>query len=842
MAWVAVAFVAGMGAAGAGAIPGWRIPLGATFGGLAVAWLFSDRFASRYISVLTTSFAAGALLWNARHTGDIGDPLSRYAAAHPQQEEWTLEGVVRLAGLEDSQPGRRQFVLDVDVTIAGGQTRALRGSTVVYQFKPDGDPVYATQRIRATGTLALAMGRVNPGVKGYESYLRSKDIHSALTVRERDGVEALSSGCRWSPAYWASVIRRIQADRMDRFVPPHALGFANALWLGYRGRIPETEYQSFVESGTVHLLSVSGIHMAMLFWTVSMLGGLFTRSRRKQALIGLATIVLFTLMTGLRAGTLRAALMIAVYLLADLLNRDRDARTALAVSAILLLGWDPRLLYDTGFQLSFLSVASLLLFTEPIVTVGQRAAGWLQGPRMPFGIDSGRMTGGRAIVAYLRALPWPDTWRWNAQGLWRRARDLVAASIAVQILAWPVVIDSFHVAPLVAPLANLFVIPLATAALWLCLITQAAGLFSEGIAQIFGHALGPIVWSIQAVAHWAARPSWAHPMLTTPTMAAMACYWGAALLWAAHIETPSRWKRLAPAAALSVACLACWTPWRQDPVAVFLDVGHGDCTFVRWADGRTLLVDGGDRIGGQDHGRNTVAPFLWCNHATRLDCIALSHPDRDHIGGLLYLIERFDVGMLILGPHAPDRPLEHELIQACNRKNVIVRRMRAGEKLVLGAMQAEALHPPDGDFSSDVNDASLVLRLYWNGIRILLPGDIETPAEARLAREDCAADVLKVPHHGSRTSSSSALLQAIRPAAAVISTGGEHGREHVDPGVVENYRRAGIPLWRTDWHGGIVLRAQNGAVQASGERIRRGYPCPSAPDNAPLHPTPGKRN
>jgi|GEM_PF-266461 len=841
MSWVAVAFVAGMGAAGVGAIPGWGIPLCVALGGLAVAWLYSDRFASRSISVSATAFAAGALLWNARSTGEIGDPISRYAAAHPQQTEWTLEGVVRLTDLEDSQSGFRQFVLDVDTVRAGGQTQSLRGSAMVCQFKPDGDPVYATQRLRAEGTLALAMGRVNPGVRGYESYLRSKDIHTVLTVRERDGVEALSSGCRWSPAYWASVMRRIQADRMARFVPPGALGFANAIWLGYRGRIPAKEYQSFVESGTVHILSVSGIHMAMLFWTVSMLGGLLTRSRRRQALIAITTIVLFTLMSGLRAGTLRAALMIAVYLLADLLNRERDARTALAVSAVLLLGWNPRLLYDTGFQLSFLSVASLLLFTETIVAAVGRAAEWIRGPQMPFGIDPGRMTGGRAIIAHLRALSWPDSWRWNAQSLWRRARDVVAASIAVQILAWPVVIGSFHVAPLVAPLANLFVIPLATAALWLCFITQAAGLFSEGLAQIFGHALGPIVWGIQAVANGAARPSWAHPILTSPTMPAMACYWGAALLWAAHIETPSRWKRLAPAAALAAACIVCWTPWRQEPVAVFLDVGHGDCTFVRWADGRTMLVDGGDRRGEQDQGRNTVAPFLWSNHAARLDCIVLSHPDRDHIGGLLYLLERFDVGTLILGPHAPDRPLEHELIQTCNRKNVSIRRMRAGEKLVLGAMQAEALHPPDSDFGSDVNNSSLVLRLHWSGIRILLPGDIETPAEIRLAGEDCAADVLKVPHHGSRTSSSSALLQAVRPAVAVISTGGEHGREHVDPGVVEGYRRAGIPLWRTDWHGGIVLRVQNDAVNIIGERVKRGYPCPPTPDNVSFPLPPGRR-
>ncbi len=857
MVWVAAAFVAGLGAASVGIFPGWIAPFALLVAAVLVAWKLPSGFANRASSVSMAAFAVGALLWNAQHTDAIGDALSRYVVENPQKDTWTVEGEVRLSDLEDSQPGQRQFVLDVDTVRVGGKTLALRGATMVSQFRSTG-VIYATQRLRVTGRITTTIGRVNPNVSGYEGYVRSKGIHTALDAEAPDAIEVLSPGRTWSVAYWASWLRRVQAERMVRSlqsvlaVPESPLGFVNAIWLGYRSQMSAAENQTYIESGTFHILSVSGIHMAMVYWTAFMLAGIGRKSRQKQSVLAIVALVLFTLMSGLRPSALRSAIMIGVYLISEPLGRERDASNALALSAVVLLGWNTDWLFDTGFQLSFLSVASMLLFTEPIDALIGRLIKRIEGPRMPAGITRYRMSKIRKWFRRLRTQPQPGIMGY----IWRWPRGLVAASIAVQILPLPLAMGAFHILPLGSLVANFFVIPLSAFALWLCLATQIAGLVSDYLSQVFGSALVPVVECIRFVAAHVAK-SWPHLTLTSPTILAMACYWCAALLWAAHlekmahldkerealsemethIEKPSHWKRrLAPAVVLLSICVACWNPWHLEPMVAFLDVGHGDAAFIRSNEGRTMLVDGGDRSGDWDMGRTTVAPFLWSNYVKHLDCIALSHPDRDHIGGLSYILERFDVGMVILGANPTGRQLENDLLSICEARDVPVRRVHIGEKIVLDSMEAEVLSPPDNATGEDVNNQSLVLRVRWSGIRILLVGDIESPAEARLARNDCAADVLKVPHHGSKTSSSIALLQAVHPSICVISTGGEHGREHVDDGVLDVYRRRDIPMWRTDWYGGIALHVRDGAVQVSGERIERGYPCPAPPVDSPDRP------
>ncbi|MCX6922806.1 MAG: ComEC/Rec2 family competence protein, partial [Verrucomicrobia bacterium] len=300
MVWVAGAFVAGLGAASVGVFPGWLAPLALLVAAILVAWGFSARSASRSSSISMAAFAAGVLLWNAQHTGEIGDPLSRYVAENPQQDMWTVEGVVRLTDLENSQSDQRLFVLDVDTVHVAGKTLALHGATTFRQFQ-SADVVYATQRFRVTGRLTTAIGRVNPNLPGYEGYARSKGIHTALDIEAPEDVEVLSDGRTWSVAYWASRLRRVQAERMARSVPESALGFANAIWLGYRSQMSAAENQTYIESGTYHILSVSGIHMAMVFYTALMLASMVTKSRRKQAIFAIVALGLFTLMSGLRA-------------------------------------------------------------------------------------------------------------------------------------------------------------------------------------------------------------------------------------------------------------------------------------------------------------------------------------------------------------------------------------------------------------------------------------------------------------------------------------------------------------------------------------------------------------
>ena len=793
---VTAAFVAGMFAASAGVCSGIVTPLAI----LAVGVLMTVRIKSVQItrpgSVLLFAFAAGALMWNVRHADLPGDPLSRSAAARLEVKEWTLEGTVRLTDLEEANPDSYQFQLDVDRAWAGNEALDVTGGVSVGWTNPD-RPVFARERVRVRGRLNTSLSRVNFETNSYEDYLRGQGIHSAIRVRGPEGVEWVAAAPRWSIAYWVSRFRVDQAHRIEQAVPKSAQSFVLAVWLGYRTTIPPDEYQAYIESGTVHILSVSGVHMAMVFWTATFIARLFVKGIRPRAVVVLTVIVLFTLMSGMRPSALRSAIMVIAYLMADLFDRERDVPTALSLSALLLLIWNPDTFFDAGFQLSFLSVASILLFSEGVDA-----------------ILSGEAFRSAADPIDEKTPTWSPAWL-PVIGL----RKTIATSLGVQVLPTPVAIRCFHVFPLLSVVANLFVIPLATIALWLCFMTSLAGLVSSDAALLFGSASLPVVSAIRAIAMWVAAPKVTHLTLVSPTFIAVACYYGFAACTTLAAREERRRVWLTSAAVFLTLALVFWRPWFPEPTVVFLDVGHGDSTFVRSPGGKTMLVDGGDQSMFADMGRRVVTPFLRSNDVARLDCVALSHPDRDHIGGLFYILEHFPVGTVFLSAHESDQPLEQRLLDVCARQGVPVRRLHAGDTFDLDGMRVEALHPPaQWPSAESINNQSLVLRLDWEGTRVLLTGDIELPAEAAISRRDCRAEILKVPHHGSRTSSSEGFVTAVRPQECIVSTGGRTGHEPADDAVLARYRAHGVQIWRTDILGGIRLVRRHGAIAIEAAR------------------------
>jgi len=781
LVWVAAAFVGGTYAASAGIVPGFLLPAAIAAAGLAVTAAGRIAAATRPVSVVLLAFGIGALLWNGRHTQPPGDPLSRYVVEHTPAGPCIVEGCVRLRDLELAWPDYGHFLLDVDRVLIEGEPVAMPGGVEVRWTAPGG-PVHAGDRVRVRGRATAALSHVNPGVRTKEGRLRRMGIHTALRARGPDGVAQVARAPWWSVRHWASRMRVAQMERLRRAIPEEALPFALAVWLGYRGE----GYERYLRSGTGHILAVSGLHMALVYVTASFMLRLFVRNRRWRALLVIAAIAAFALMAGLRTSVLRAALMLTVYMLAEFLDREPDAPSALSLAALLLLGWNPHLLFDGGFQLSFLSVGSLLLFAD-------------------------------GIAASLEAVP-------------RLIRGALATTLSVQILSAPVAIHWFHLFPLAAIPANLLILPLFTLALWLTFMTSVAAMVSSQLALLFGHALWPIVAIIRWIADAIASPAITHPHLTSPTVWGILAYWAAVACCARAALAEHRRRWLAAATVMAAATVLLWSPIAPEPEAVFLDVGHGDAAFLRSPGGATLLVDAGERGRFGDAGKYVVAPFLWANHVSRVDYLFVSHVDSDHVGGAFYVVEHFPVGQVFLSATASGRPLEKEFLRLCESRGVPVRRLHTGQTVETDGAAIEVLHPAaDWPASASVNDASLVLRVTMAGTAILLTGDIEAAGEAAVVRTDCAADVLKVPHHGSRTSSSPALIAAVGAGEAVVSTGGAWGREAVNAGILARYRAHGARLWRTDLLGGVRLTFGRGGRQLQGERARRGYPCPPSP-------------
>ena len=771
--WAALAFAGGIGAGEFSSIAL------ALFTGLVLLTGYLAPHSLPYrdgFLVALIFFVVGAAWMAIRASERHPDALAHYAAAHPNAP-YTLHGVVVDAPVFASDTEYMAVRVKVTHGTAGLQSIPAPAGVLLRWSNPT-QALHPGEHIRMTGNLSAVMGEVNLGSRGMEDYYRRYGYHSTLRARS-DGV-ARQSSPTFHLRYWTSRLRQWEADVFEKTAPPSARPLLRAVWLGDKSGLSTASYAPYLQTGTAHILAVSGVHIGILYLTLQLaLRGILPHRKARAAVI-LLCVIIFALVTGARTPILRATIMLGLYLWAEFLDREPDAPTALSLAALFFLGYNPALLGDGGFALSFSSLGSLLIFSQP-------------------------------LAERLSALP-PSL------------RQNVAATAGVSILPLPVTASTFHVLSLIGPLCNLLVIPLLTALLWLCLLTILVAPLSLDAASIFGHAAAPVVWAIQTIASWGATIPFGHRTVTSPTWIATIAYGLMALLVYRAIILPTNARRsLIYAGTCLVVAGLLWQPFFRPATMDFLDVGHGDATFIRTPEGITLLVDGGNRNDYIDQGGRTVVPWLLDQGIDRLDYVVATHPDRDHVGGLLAVVDTLGVGEVLLWPWPSEDEDARALVSHCAANEVPIRRVGSGDSLRWGATSIDLLHPPDDATLSSFNDQSLVLHVQWPGMNALLTGDIEAPAERMLLPHVPLIDILKVPHHGSHTSSTDAFLRATAPQMAIVSTRAGRTREAMAPSVIARYEAHAIPLFRTDYHGGVQLRIVDGAPQIRTARETRGY-------------------
>jgi len=773
--WAAVAFAAGVWLAGLNNTPLVWIATSACALLLLNRWPHPLPYRDGFLVALVF-LVLGAGLESAQRPQRYGDPLAVYVRLHPETV-FRLEGKVTEAAIYVPGMDYMAVRLRADRVWASGQETSLAGGVVVRWSNPD-TAVHPGERVRLEGQLDSVLGEVNMGIRGVEDFYRTHGYHSVLRVRG-NAVTRLSSPTL-APRYWASHLRQWQASVFSRAAPEDVRPFLRAVWLGDRTGLTDEAYRPYLETGTAHILAVSGVHVGIVFMSLQWILRYLVESRKRRAIVIMVAVLIFALVTGARAPILRASLMVCLYLCAELLDREPDAPTALSIAALLFLIYNPGLVRDTGFALSFTSLASILVFSEAL---------------------NERMT----------ALP---------QGI----RQNVAAAVGVSVLPLPLGAHLFHVIPIIGPMCNLLVIPLLTAILWLCILTVTTAVFSVQVASLFGHAVAPLVAGIALITRHATNFPWASAYVTSPAPLAWFSYGAAALCLAQWLyRRPHSGRWLAGAALSLLGTWVFWQPLHAPATLDFLDVAHGDATFVRTPGGTTLLVDAGDKSDYADMGSRVVVPWLLANGVDRLDYLVVTHADRDHIGGVKSVLERVKTGAVLLWPEATANPLEQELLAQCETLSVPVQRMQAGETVPALGSTITVLHPTPGAFQPGSNNDSVVLRVVWPGMDALLTGDIEVEAERALGESLSRTAVLKSPHHGSHTSSSAPFLDAVDPALAVVSTRRTANRQATGEGVMSRYEERGIAIYRTDFQGGIQVRVERGAIQVRSARGTRGY-------------------
>ncbi|HEU4631840.1 MAG TPA: DNA internalization-related competence protein ComEC/Rec2 [Gemmatimonadaceae bacterium] len=542
----------------------------------------------------------------------------------------------------------------------------------------------------------------------------------------------------------------------------------------------------YADAGLVHALSVSGLHVGILAVAIELLAGLLRCSRRVGRIAGAVGAAIYVLFLGLPAPALRAGAMLAAVAASRLLQRPTSPWAVLALGAAAPLLADAGAIARPGYQLSVAGVAALV------------ACGTLLRRRLP--------------------RHWPRPVRVVAASL--------AASTAATLVTAPLVAWHFGRLSLAAPLTNLAAAPVVAVlqpTLFLSLALAPLG----APARLVADAARPMLAALDAVASAGA----ALPMAAVsvgPTLGTALCCGAAvaALLVAMAAHFPMR-ALLAAAASLAVAVwapLAAPGPGRMELHVI--DVGQGDALALRSPRGRWVVVDAGRIWSGGDAGRRTVLPYLR-RRGGAVVAFVLSHPHADHVGGAASLLaathprEFWDPGYA-----EPTSVYRHTLDEAA-RDGVRWQRVHPGDSLLVDGLVITALAPDSAWAASlrDANSASTVLLARYGAVRFLLTGDAEAPEEALLVGRLGAAlhaDVLKVAHHGSSTSTTPAFLAAVRPRVAVVSVGAGNMYGHPSPDVMARLLAAGAQVLRTDQLGSVVVwtDGEELGVDAAGERWR----------------------
>ncbi len=712
------------------------------------------------------------------------------------QGAWQIIGTV--ADHPQVMPGRQRFELDAEWVRNGSGRHRVCGKIRV-TTGADAPGLEQGDQIEVSGRLKGIRSYCNPGGFDYARFMALRSIWVRLYANP-DKIRMIrptrEGGWRTRVNQWRAELSR-QMESALAAHPPTAISVLKALIIGDRSGIGPELREAFNRAGVGHVLAISGLHIGMvaasvfaaavwlLSWIPWMLRNALTR--KSAAIFTMVPVAGYAALSGLSPSTQRAALMVAAFLMIFWVGRRHDWLNALNIAALIILVIYPPSLLSISFQLSFSAVLAIF--------IGSRRFRGSPPPEQPW---FGRLL--------------------------RRVGALLGISLLAVLGTLPIGMFYFNQVSLAGPAANLVVVPLVGT------LVVPAGLLGV-LLSLFHAAAAGLCWQVAAwgvkwmllFIHTVAAWPYAAVQTITPSTVEIILYYLFILVLLQYKRRKVFYVGMAAVIAASGMDAAWWYHQRfarREMIVTAIDVGQGSAHLLELPGGGTVLIDGGGFSDNRmfDVGARILAPLLWRKKIKTIDVLALSHPNSDHLNGLLYILEHFKVRE-VWSNHEPADTFGYrrwaQVIRSRCLRHTSFEDVAVGKRI--GDVLFEILSPPNNFMQlaeteswRDLDNNSLVIRAVFNRIGFLFPGDIDTKAEADLlARVDrCKLknQVYFAAHHGSRYSNCASFLRAVQPSDTIISAGWKNRFKFPHKTVLKRLSAAGCRTWRTDLCGAVQVR------------------------------------
>ncbi len=706
-------------------------------------------------------------------------------------EKLEITGQIASFATRSGRKGR--VALDtISVKPPGGDVIPVTGRINLNIYDPLTHPLFYGDRIRFKGKLKKFRNFNNPGGFDYEAYMLLKGISAGVSVSGRNisFVEGSSD-----LSFTSRIMRNIEVFRkgytqlVDKTVKSQkSAAILNALAAGKKDRIDNQLRDVFARSGASHILAISGLHLSILaLFFYKLFHGFSGQFRcllidgKAGKIAGILTLIpllFYALLSGFSPSTQRALIMIAMVMTARIIDRDSDVVNTLAFAGVLILLFDCGALFTISFQLSFTAVAFII-----------------------------------AGIAWSRSIK-----EFQPTKITHRFMLFVQVTLWASIGTFPLIMYYFGMISISQVITNLVVIPLmGFIALPLGFFSMAVFPLSQNLSawliELCAHILSFSISLIENISQWPF--AWFRSgTLTMPEL--LLVYATLCVIFAALL---TRQKKilllLVPFLALGIIDTGVWIKKRffnSDLSLVVLDVGQGNSALLSLPRGKRILIDGGGFSYGSsfDTGRHLVAPYLWREKIGLLDAVVLTHPDADHLNGLVFIMDRFRIKQVFKNSDTDSSKAYEDFIKTCRKRNVPVTELpdKRFSPDFLSTDDIALVFFPD-EKSSSTNDNSVVMKVSYDEISMLLPGDISEEREKLLCerfQKSLQANVMLAPHHGSRLSSSDFFLDIVQCESIIVSCGWRNRYGFPSPDVLSRCSKRNIDVFRTDLHGAVEVK------------------------------------